>query len=134
MSNISLEQIDLIMQRTHTSYAEAKAALEHCNGDVIEALLYLEKKDQVNATQKTSSSDTFKNFINTLNATTFIMKKKDRVYINVPLSVALIAIILCFHISILGIIVALCMGVRMSIQGENDLADQINSTFDKFKK
>lgn len=136
MANITLEQIDLIMQRANVSYAEAKEALEQCNGDVVEALLYLEKAERIQPQNQStaSSGDKVTSVINKLNATKFIMKKKERTYVNVPLSVALIAIILCFHVSIIGIVIALILGVRISIIGENDIANKINSTIDEFKR
>lgn len=133
MATITLEQIDLVMQRANVPYSDAKEALEACNGDVVEALLYLEKNERIQS-KPTNSSDKVTSFINTLNATTFIMKKKERTYVNIPLSIALIAIILCFHVSIMTIIIALILGVRISIVGENDIADKINSTINDFKK
>ena len=137
---ITLEQIDLIMQRANVSYAEAKAALEQANGDILEALLLLEQGEKIktnNATSHTTqgfTSDKITNFINKLNATNFIMKKKNRVYVDVPLSVALIFAILSFHVSILAIVISLIFGVRIHIKGDNDLANKINSTFDEFSK
>ena len=132
MATITLEQIDLVMQRANVAYSDAKEALEACNGDVVEALLYLEKTERIQPQPKTSS-DKVTSFINTLNATTFIMKKKERIYVNVPLSIALIAIILCFHVSVVAIIIALILGVKISIVGENDIATKINSTINDFK-
>ncbi|MBP3886340.1 MAG: DUF4342 domain-containing protein [Cellulosilyticum sp.] len=136
MATITLEQIDLIMQRANVSYQEAKEALEHCNGDLVEALLYLEKTERIQThkyKKETTTTDKVTSFIDKLNATTFIMKKKERIYVNVPLSVALIAIILCFHVSIGSIIIALIFGVRIAIVGENELASKINSTIDDLK-
>lgn len=135
MGNITLEQVDLLMQRANVSYTEAKEALERCNGDIVESLLYLEKAEKIN-TQKSASSkiDKVTSFIDKLNATTFIMKKKERIYVNVPLSVALIAIILSLHVSILALVIAIIFGVRIAIIGENDIANKINSTIDDFKK
>lgn len=136
MGNITLEQVDLLMQRANVSYTEAKEALERCNGDIVESLLYLEKAEKINTQKSASSSkiDKVTSFIDKLNATTFIMKKKERIYVNVPLSVALIAIILSFHVSILAIVIAVIFGVRIAIIGENDIANKINSTIDDFKK
>jgi len=135
MSNISLEQIDLIMQRMNVSFAEAKEALEHCDGDVIEAILYLEKVDHIKDTKSTpSSSDKITSVINKLNATAFIMKKGGRIYVNIPLTIALIVIICTFHISVVALILSLLFGVRIYISGENDIADKINSTLDDIKK
>lgn len=135
MATITLEQIDLVIQRANVSYSEAKEALEACDGDVVEALLYLEKTDRVQPIkEKEKSTDKVVSFIDQLNATKFIMKKKERTYVNIPLSIALIAIILCFHVSIVTIVIALIFGVRISIVGENDVADKINSTINDFKK
>ncbi len=77
MATITLEQIDLVMQRANVPYSDAKEALEACNGDVVEALLYLEKTERIRP-QPATSSDKVTSFINKLNATTFIMKKKER--------------------------------------------------------
>lgn len=116
MATISLEQIDLLMRRTNVTYTEAKNALEQCDGDVVEALLYLEKlENSYNQNLKQYTNDnSFVSFIDKLNTTPFIMKKKDKIYIHVPLSVALIAIILCFHVSILAIMISLACGIKIS--------------------
>lgn len=137
---ITLEQIDLIMQRANVSYAEAKAALEQANGDILEALLILEQGEKIKSNHSTtqttsnSTSDKITGFINKLNATNFIMKKKEHVYVNVPLSVALIATIFTLPTSLFVLIIPLVFGVRIHIQGDNDLANKINSTFDEFTK
>ena len=133
MTTITLEQIDLIMQRANVSYNEAKIALEQCNGDTLEALLYLEKNQKIKSSSA-SNSEKVNSFINKLNATTFIMKKKERVYIDVPLSVALIAGILCFPASIIALALSLIFGIKVDIQGENEVAEKINSSIDFLKK
>ena len=46
--NVSLEQIDLLRKRANVSYEEAKEVLEKFDGDIIEALVYLEKNKKVN--------------------------------------------------------------------------------------
>ena len=43
MENITLEKVDMVKDRTNVTYEEAKEALEFCNGDVLEALIYIEK-------------------------------------------------------------------------------------------
>ena len=40
----TLEQIDLLRERTGVSYREAKEALEHCGDDVVDAIIYLEEQ------------------------------------------------------------------------------------------
>lgn len=136
MEKVSLEQIDLIMQRANVSYSEAKEALEACNGDMLEAIISLEKAEKIKANKKqcTDAGNTIKNFINKLNATRFILHKEDHIYINVSLTLAIIALVFCFHISIIALIIALCNGVRVKVTGENDIAEKINSGLDFIKK
>jgi len=44
---ITLEQVEKLRERANVSYDDAKAALEASNGDVLEALIQLEKKGSV---------------------------------------------------------------------------------------
>lgn len=134
MENITLEQIDLLMQRANVSYSEAKEALEQCGGNTLEALLYLEKTEKIKTSATHNHSDSFKNFIGKLNTTRFILKKKEHTYVDVPLSVAIIAIITCFHVSVLAFVISLAIGIRVDIKGENDLAQKLNSGLGNFQK
>ena len=140
MENITLEQIDLIMKRANVTYTEAKEALEQCGGDTVDALIYLEKADKIK-TSKTAANHCGKSFcesaksvIQKLNATRFILKKEDKNFIDIPLSIALIVILLSCYISIVALIIAYCCGYRIRIVGENDIADKINQGMDFIKK
>lgn len=45
----TLEQVEKLRERANVSYDEAKAALDATNGDLLEALIYLEKQGKVRA-------------------------------------------------------------------------------------
>ena len=45
--NITLEQIDILRKRANVSYKEAKDALEKNNGNMVEALTYLEEQNRI---------------------------------------------------------------------------------------
>jgi len=45
--NINIEQVDKLKERANVSYADAKQALEECNGDLLESVIYLEKQGKV---------------------------------------------------------------------------------------
>ena len=45
----TLEQVEKLRERANVSYDEAKAALDATNGDLLEALIYLEKQGKVKA-------------------------------------------------------------------------------------
>lgn len=138
MGTITIEQIDLIMERANVTYTEAKAALEQTNGDVVEALLLLEKdqkiKDKGTVALSPRKGEKISSFIEKLNATSFIMRKKERTFVDVPLSVAIIITACTFYISIVGLILALLFGIKIEIKGENDVAEKINSTIDGMNK
>lgn len=141
MGTITLEQIDLIMARANVSYAEAKEALEQCGGDTVEALLLLEKSEKIKShTSSTTTSsthescDNIKSFLSKLNSTRFILRKGDTVYIDVSLTIAIIAFICCCYVSITAFIIALILGIKVEIKGENSVAEKLNSSIDFLKK
>lgn len=41
---VTIEQVEKLQQRANVSYEEAKSALENCDGDILEALIMLEKE------------------------------------------------------------------------------------------
>jgi hypothetical protein len=45
----TLEQVEKLREKTNVSFEEAKAALEACNDDLLDAIIYLEKQGRVNA-------------------------------------------------------------------------------------
>ena len=47
--DITLEMVDQVRERTGASYEEAKAALESANGDVVNAIIEIERSDRAGA-------------------------------------------------------------------------------------
>lgn len=44
MEKVTLEKVDQIIERTAVTYADAKIALEACDGDVLESIIFIENK------------------------------------------------------------------------------------------
>lgn len=44
---ITIEQVEELRKRVNVSYEEAKLALEEVNGDILEAVINLEKKNKI---------------------------------------------------------------------------------------
>jgi translation elongation factor EF-Ts len=90
MSEISLEKIDIIKERTGATYGEAKEALEACEGNVVDALIYIEKNQKSNKENLYTTKDEFvafiKQLINKGNITRIKIKKDEKVIVDVPVN------------------------------------------------
>jgi translation elongation factor EF-Ts len=95
MEQITLEKIDIIRERTGVTYTEAKEALEATEGNVVEALVYIEKnkttaKDQMYTT-KEEFIDWIKEVIRKGNVTRIKVKKDEKVLVDIPVNVGVVA-------------------------------------------
>lgn len=133
---ITLEQIDLLMERAKVSYTDAKEALEATNGDLLEALLWLEKNNRMhtssNGTADFSSKVT--GIIDKLNHTRFKMFKKNVTYVNVPLSLALLLTVCTLHVSIILFLICLVIGVKIELEGDCEMVAKVNETINKVQQ
>jgi hypothetical protein len=122
---VSLEMIELLRERAHVSYEEAKEALEKCNNDVVEALIYLEKQEKIKKPpQDTPASSgimaNLKKLIKACNITKFIISKNDKVIIDLPLTIVIILAIIITPITVIAILAALFTNhkIRLEKPGE----------------
>jgi len=90
MDEITLEKIDIIRERTGVTYAEAKEALEVCNGNVVDALIYVEQNQKKTMDGIYTTKDELviwtKDLINKGNVTRIRMKKEDKVILDIPVN------------------------------------------------
>lgn len=107
MSEITLEKVDKVIERTNVSYAEAKKALELNNGDVLESIIYIESsKNQNNFEENTQEQESnfsnkyetieeFKVWLNDLikqgNIQRIKIKRENRVLIDIPVNAGIAA-------------------------------------------
>ena len=54
---VTLEKVDVVRERTGASYIEAKEALIQCEGNVVDAIIYIEKKNAEAEAEKPSSKE-----------------------------------------------------------------------------
>ena len=94
---ITLEKIDQIVERTGVTYTEAKIALEKNQGDVIEAIIYLEQSapkfgekfaQNINL-KKDDVFSTLRDLIRKGNITKIILEKEGKTYLELPVNVVL---------------------------------------------
>ncbi|EES50803.1 DUF4342 domain-containing protein [Clostridium botulinum] len=144
MTNITLEKVDMIIERTGVSYAIAKQALEECNGDVLEALIYLEEasKDEENVEynicndkedKENMTVEELKNFIKDLihkgNITRIKIKKEDTELIDIPVNTGIAAgviAVLIPPILVAGVIAAVATKITIEITKKDGSVEVIN--------
>lgn len=96
---ITLEKVDQVRERTGVTYAEAKNALEVTNGDVLEAIIYIEsikeEDAEANSKIKSESIDEFKKWLKDLinkgNVTRIRISKEEKEIVDVPVNAGIAA-------------------------------------------
>lgn len=103
MSEITLEKVDKVIERAYVTYAEAKDALEVCDGDVVNALIYIEKKREEESKIKEDKAfgekgESFedikmflKNLINKGNVSRIRILKDEKVLADIPVNAGIAA-------------------------------------------
>ena len=133
--SISLEQIEALRERAHVSYEEAKEALESCNGDIVEALIYLEKNNKIRAEKVDPKCcglwEKFKALVRRGNRTKFIIKKKEQVVLSIPVTLAVILVLISHVFAAIGLILALVTGHSFKFEGKAGENIEVNRAFDK---
>jgi len=125
----------MLRDRARVSYEEARAALEKCEGDVVEALIYLEQQGKINPAQPATTrisgfGEKLKKWFKACNETKFIVSKNSRIIMDLPLTVVIIVTVFVPPLTVIGLLVALFTGhkIRLERPGSSDMP--INRTFD----
>ena len=129
--DINLEKIELVKDRTGSTYAEAKEALEKAEGSVVDAIIDIEEKMNKNydAVDGGSLKDSpvfakVKDIVDKGNVTRIIIRKGDKVIVNFPLTAGVIGAVLVPWGAIFGIVAAL--GAQCDIEFVDDKAEVID--------
>jgi len=129
--SINLDLIDELKKRANVSYEDAKDALEKFNGDIVEALIYLEKQKKIKPENSGDFFEKVKAIIRKGNTTDFIIKKKDKVILSLPVTIVVIITIFAPYIVLPGILLALLTGHRIRFQSKNGDDTNVNNALDK---
>lgn len=130
--SISLELIEKLKERAHISYTEAKEALEKCNGDLLEALIYLEKEDKIktpsNESKLSGFGATVKKWVKTCNATKLVISKDNATVVNVSMSIVILVTLFFAPLTIAALLAALFTRHKIRIEKEGCADLKINQT------
>ena len=149
MENITLEKVDMVRERTGVSYEKAKQALELCEGDVLEALIYIEKTEGIlndndeffddDEENKTPISIEelkvwFKQIIEKGNVTRIKIKKDDNELIDIPVNAGIAAGVVAIIIPPIlaaGVIAAIATKITIEITNKDGSVEIINKQVSK---
>ena len=160
MAAYTIEDIELIRRKSGISYQEAVALLDYHNGNVARALVDLERngriKDSVEPEKKKSSASQVHVEINKASTMNFLHKcyrarvkirREDTIILNVSALFAVLSLLISPHLVIIGAIVCLVLGYKISFDkhdhdfdGENlertvrHAADNVKSSVNDFTR
>lgn len=138
MEEITLEKIDIIKERTGVSYTDAKEALEECDGNVVDALIYIEAKEKkstkFNMDEMYTTKDEFLAWIKEIarkgNVTRIKIKKDEKVVIDIPVNAGIAVGIIGLYIPALfgiGLFAAVVTKVTIEITKADGSIEVINT-------
>lgn len=133
MSDITLEKIDIIRERTGVSYTDAKEALEACSGNVVDALIYIEqnKKTTMNNiyTTKDEFLDWLKDLVKKGNVNRVRIKKDEKVIVDIPINAGIAAtltVLIWPPLIAIGILTAVVTKVTIEITKDDGTVEVVN--------
>ena len=155
-----LEKVEKLRSKANVSYEEAKEALDASNDDILDAMVYLEKKGKVKkpSTEIYTTNYEDDNKYQDVKGTVEEQNKKDKSFgkkikevfllildklknnslkierhgeeLIIPLWGVLIILLLAWHIALLAIVVSFFFNCRYSVVGKDDLKE-VNDIMDK---
>ncbi|WP_077367945.1 DUF4342 domain-containing protein [Anaerosalibacter sp. Marseille-P3206] len=133
--DVSIEKVDMVVARTGVSYSKAKEALEKSDGDVVEAIIFIESSNKSfseNIGNKGEEIlDKIRESIKKGNVTKIIIKKDGEIIMNIPITAGAIGTILSPEIALLGASAALLSKCSFEIVKEDGEIVNINETVEQ---
>ncbi|MFL0247407.1 DUF4342 domain-containing protein [Candidatus Clostridium stratigraminis] len=134
MSEITLEKIDVVRERTGATYGEAKEALEASEGNVVDAIIYMENNKKSTMDNLYTSKDEFltwiKDLINKGNITRIRIKKEEKVLVDMPINagiaVGIVAYAIWAPLIAIGVIGAVVTNITVEITKKDGSVEIIN--------
>lgn len=155
-----LEKVERLREKANVSYEEAKKALEECNWDLLDAMVYLEKQGKVKEPKQSSYTtryeepkkieeaanntksaggigDLLNRFFNWCrrviqkgNETLFKVERNDKNIIRIPVTVFVIILIFGFWFVFVAMLIGLFFGCRYSFEGLGKVELDVNKAMD----
>ncbi|MCR5591805.1 MAG: DUF4342 domain-containing protein [Lachnospiraceae bacterium] len=143
----TFEKVEKLREKANVTFEEAKAALDEANGDLLDAMILLEKQGKAEShkesfSTKEAGTDVLvvdqpetKNEKKRGNAFTdklkvlwhkscennFVVERNEETIVNIPIWVFIIVLVLTWHVTLIAMIVALFFGCRYSFRGASEM-------------
>ena len=153
----NMEMVELLREKAGITYEEAKDALEQSNWDPLEAVLLLERQGKTPpggdgystkdvheehrerersgylGAKKAAHrlSRIIRRLVRTGNANHFIITRRDREILSLPVTAFAVILLFTFWFSLIALAVGLFCGLRYSFQGPNLGKQAINDAMDR---
>lgn len=148
MEKITLEKVDMVRERTGVTYEKAKQALEASGGDVLEALIHIEKTQDTSNKNEGSENEFesktavsieelkawIKQIIDKGNVTRIKIKKDDAELIDIPVNTGIAAGVVAIAIPPIlaaGVIAAIATKITIEVIKEDGSVEVINTQVSK---
>lgn len=130
--DITLEMIDSVVARTNATFEQAKEALEKTDGDVVDAIIYIESSHKGNWSDDLTDIGNeiikkVKEILQKGNVTKITVKKDGEVILNLPVTAAAVGAIISVPLALVGLGGALLSKCTVEIQKENGEIININN-------
>ena len=129
-----LEKVETIRTKCNVSYTDAKAALDAADGNVLDAIIWLESQGKTQTTsEKTDFSkkmdsvwEYLKKLFRLSLDTKFIATRRDAIILNIPILIPIIALF-AWGATIWLMLIGLFFGMRYRIDSDGDVPGSINN-------
>ena len=144
------EKVEKLKEKADVTYEEARDALQKADGDILEALILLEKEGKAKKPGNSYSTEydrseeknkkegdksekgkhkgkacgfieKTKELFRKSITNYLVIKSKEDTKAKIPILAAVVILIFAWHISVVAIIVSLFFGCRYSFEGEDDM-------------
>lgn len=135
MTDITLEKIDQVLERVPSaSYKEAKEALVVTNGNIVDAIIYLEQNKK-STKVKTKAKEKMENalgkdaeemkcqlkeMLKRSNVIRIIVEKDNKTIMNIPLTVGVVGLALGPLVTLVGLSAAVIGKFNIKVENEED--------------
>ena len=142
----TFEKVEKLREKANVSFEEAKAALDETGGDLLDAMILLEKQGKAETKKETFSTkeettdllvvdqpekkekkhgnaftDKLKALWHKSCENNFVTERDDDVIINIPIWAFIIILLFTWHVTLVVMVIALFFGCKYSFRGADEM-------------